>query len=55
MPGLTKEAKAARAAYMREWRKKNPEKQREYTARKWEKKGDEIRAARAAEKEQEEN
>lgn len=35
---LTKEARAARAAYMREWRKKNPEKQREYDAAKWERK-----------------
>ena len=45
---LTKEARAARAKYMREWRKKNPEKEREYTARKWEKKGQQIREERAA-------
>lgn len=42
---MTKEARAARAAYMREWRKKNPDKQREYTARKWER----IAAEKAAE------
>lgn len=35
---LTKEAKEARAAYIRAWRKKNPEKVKEYEARKWEKK-----------------
>lgn len=32
---MTDEAKAARAAYMREWRKRNPEKVKEYDARKW--------------------
>lgn len=46
--GLTREARAARAAYMREWRRKHPEKQREYTARKWERKGEQIRAEREA-------
>ncbi len=35
MAELTDEAKAARAAYMREWRRKNPEKVREYDARRW--------------------
>lgn len=49
---LTAEARAARAKYMREWRKKNPEKQREYEAKKWERKGQEIRAARATASEQ---
>lgn len=37
---MTQEAKAARAAYMREWRKKNPEKVREYEARKWERRAE---------------
>ena len=46
---LTKEARAARAAYMREWRKKNPEKHREYDAAKWERKA----AAAAKEKSKE--
>lgn len=46
---LTAEARAARAKYMREWRKKNPEKQREYEAKKWERKGQQIREAREAE------
>ena len=48
MAELTKEARAARAKYMREWRKKNPDKEREYNARKWEKKGAQIRAEREA-------
>ena len=48
MAEMTKEARAARAKYMREWRKKNPEKQREYDAKKWERKGAEIRADREA-------
>lgn len=38
MAAMTKEARAERAKYMREWRKKHPEKQSEYTARKWERK-----------------
>ena len=33
---MTDEAKEARAAYLREWRRKNPDKQKEYDARKWE-------------------
>lgn len=33
---MTPEAKAARARYMREYRKRNPEKIKEYEARKWE-------------------
>ena len=45
---MTKEAKAARAKYMREWRKKNPDKQREYNARKWERKAQQIAAEREA-------
>ena len=39
------DAKAAAAAYAREWRKKNPEKCREYQRRYWERK-----AAEAAKK-----
>lgn len=46
MAKLTIEARAARAKYMREWRKKNPEKQREYDAKKWERKAAQIRQAR---------
>lgn len=49
---MTAEARAARAKYMREWRKKNPNKQSEYDRRKWERKGAEIRATRAAASEQ---
>lgn len=33
---LTPEARAARARYMREYRKRNPEKIKEYEAQKWE-------------------
>ena len=43
---MTPEAKRERAAYMREWRRRNPDKQREYEARKWERK-----AAEAADRE----
>lgn len=42
---MTAEAKAARAAYMREWRRQHPDKQREYMARFWERKGQHIREA----------
>lgn len=34
---MTDEAKAVKAKYAREWRKKNPGKSREYIARYWEK------------------
>ena len=34
---MTEEAKAARRAYWREWRKKHPDKVREYQRRHWEK------------------
>ena len=40
---MTAEAKAARAEYMREWRRKHPDKQREYTARTWERKAQQKR------------
>ena len=43
MPALTPEARAARARYMREWRRKNPDKQREYEAKKWENKAAQIK------------
>lgn len=48
MAKMTKEARAARAKYMREWRKRNPEKQREYDAKKWERKAEKIKAEREA-------
>lgn len=35
---MTPAAKEARAKYMREWRKRNPGKQKEYNERKWERK-----------------
>lgn len=34
---MTDEAKRARAAYIKEWRAKNPNKDKEYKARYWEK------------------
>jgi len=48
MTKLTPEARAARAKYMREWRRKNPEKQREYEAKKWENKAAKIKEEREA-------
>ena len=48
MAKLTPEARAARAKYMREWRKKNPDKEREYNARKWERKAQQIAAEKEA-------
>ncbi len=35
---MTPDARYLRAMYQREWRKKNPEKSREYRERAWEKK-----------------
>ena len=40
---MTQEAREERAAYMREWRKKNPEKQRVNQQRYWERKAAEKR------------
>lgn len=48
MEKLTPEARAARAKYMRDWRRKNPDKQREYEAKKWERKASQIKAQREA-------
>ena len=45
---MTAEAKAAFNAYMREWRKKNRGKEREYKARHWEKKARELEEREAA-------
>lgn len=39
---LSKEAQIARAAYKREWSKKNPEKNKEYMARYWQRKAEEA-------------
>ena len=41
---MSEQANAARAAYYRKWRKKNPEKQKEYNRRYWEKKARELAA-----------
>ena len=48
MPAMTAEARAARAKYMREWRRKNPDKAREYEAAKWQRCADRNRAEREA-------
>lgn len=48
---LSAEARKARAAYMREWRRKNPGKQKEYDAKKWERKAEMLKMARQEEKE----
>ena len=45
---MTAEAKAAFNAYMREWRKNNRDKEREYKARHWEKKAREMEEREAA-------
>ena len=45
---MTPEAKKARAKYLREWRRKNPDKQKEYDARKWERKAEKLKADREA-------
>ena len=45
---MTAEAKAAFNAYMREWRKNNRDKEREYKARHWEKKARELEEREAA-------
>lgn len=45
---ISPEARKARAKYLREWRKKNPDKVREQRARYWEKKGAAIKAEREA-------
>ena len=37
---MTAEARLARAKYMREWRKKNPDRTREYEARRWQRVAD---------------
>ena len=45
---MTAEAKAAFNAYMREWRKNNRDKEREYKVRHWEKKARELEEREAA-------
>jgi hypothetical protein len=45
---MTAAAKKERAKYMREWRKRNPEKTREYDERKWERKAEQAMRQRAA-------
>ena len=52
MATMSKEARAARAAYLREWRRKHPGKESEYTARKWERKAQQIAEAAAKPAEQ---
>ena len=44
---MTEEAKEARRAYQREWRKRNPERVREYERRRWVNKAKEFAARKA--------
>lgn len=44
---MTEEARKAAAEYMREWRKKNPEKQEEYRRAYWQRKAEEARQREA--------
>lgn len=46
MANLTPEARAARNAYMREYRRKNPDKVRQYEINRWERRAEKIRAER---------
>lgn len=45
---MTAEAKAAYNAYCREWRRQNKEKVKEYKAKHWEKKAQELAESEAA-------
>lgn len=47
---MTEEARKAAAAYMREWRKKNPDKQEEYRAAYWKRKAEAMRIKKELEK-----
>lgn len=44
---MTTAAKKSRAKYMRDWRKKNPGKQKLYTEKMWERKAEQERLAKA--------
>ena len=48
MATMTAEARAALNAYQREWRKNNKDKEREYRARHWEKKAQQMAEREAA-------
>ena len=48
-PQITEAAKEIRREYARQWRKKNPEKQRAIAARYWEKKAREAQQAQEGE------
>lgn len=47
MATMTKEARAARNAYVRKWRHEHPEKVQEYEARRWQKVADKIAQEKA--------
>ena len=51
---MNDEAKKARAAYMRDWYKRNPGKQREYQDRYWRKKAAQAAAEQADDEEAQE-
>ena len=52
MGDMSIKARKTRAAYMREWRKKHPDKEREYKARYWERIAEQKEAAKLAATEQ---
>ena len=43
---LSEAAKRAKAAYLREWKRRNPEKQRQYVEAYWERKAAQLEAER---------
>lgn len=51
---LTKEEKAAKAAYQRKWAKKNPDKIKQYAKNYWSKVVEQMASERGEENEQEE-
>ena len=46
---MTEAAKRAKAEYMRAWRKKNPDRVKAYRAKFWNRKGEEMEAAKHGE------
>lgn len=55
MATMTEEAKAKRAAYMRQWRAKNPEKVKEANARYWMRKCEQTEQGETWDKQRSEN
>ena len=51
MKEISEQAKAAQREYLREWRRRNPEKVRENNRRYWERKAEELEREAAGEQE----